>query len=90
MPAWPAHLRTHFQMYENTTEGTPISRPFATAEELARWLADHGASASGARMASYEQWLATIRDGSAPTFYASAATGFISGVEAASLPGAPV
>src|SRR5574338_986242 len=33
-----------FMMYENTTEGTPISPAFETLEELARWLADNKAS----------------------------------------------
>ncbi len=67
MPDWPPHLRTHFQMYEDTTEGTPISPAFATAEELARWLADNGAKAGAYSTATYEQWLATIRAGSAPS-----------------------
>lgn len=50
-------------MYETTTEGTPISPSFATKEELARWLADTGASAFGALTASYEEWLAMIERG---------------------------
>lgn len=65
MPDWPASERTHWQMYEDTTEGTPISPVMATPEELARWLADTGASAFGYEGASYESWLATIRRGSA-------------------------
>lgn len=65
MPAWPDAERTHFMMYEDTSEGTPISPAFATAEELARWLADNGASAFGEMTATYEDWLATIRRGHA-------------------------
>jgi len=68
MPQWPASERTHFMMYENTSEGTPISPAFATAEELARWLAETKASAFANFPASYEAWLATIRAGSAPSF----------------------
>ncbi|MHB8148000.1 MAG: hypothetical protein ACYDGM_12170 [Vulcanimicrobiaceae bacterium] len=64
MPQWPASLRTHFQMYETTSEGTPISPVFATPQELARWLADTGASAFGPMKASYDEWLATIEAGS--------------------------
>lgn len=57
MPNLPAEQRTHYMMYETTTEGTPISPAFATPEELARWLADTGASAFGGITASYEGWL---------------------------------
>jgi hypothetical protein len=63
MPDWPERERTHFMMYENTSEGTPISPPFATAEELARWLSDTGASSFADMTATYEQWLSTIRRG---------------------------
>lgn len=63
MPDWPSEQRTHFMMYEDTSEGTPISPAFATAEELARWLADTGASAFGDQTASYDAWLATIKRG---------------------------
>ncbi len=63
MPDWPDDLRTHFQMYEDTSEGTPISPVMATPEELARWLADNGASAFGNMTATYDQWLATIQRG---------------------------
>lgn len=66
MPSWRAEDRQHWQMYENVSEGTPLSPPCATEEELARWLADHGADAGGCT-ATYEQWLATIHSGSAPT-----------------------
>lgn len=65
MPDWPSKKRTHYQMYETTTEGTPISPVCATKEELARWLADNEASAWGEFTATYEQWLATINRGSA-------------------------
>lgn len=67
MPDWPDAERTHLQMYEDTTEGTPISPVMATAEELARWLADNNASAFAGQTASYESWLATIKRGWAPS-----------------------
>lgn len=63
MPEWTEEQKTHLMMYENTSEGTPISQAFATAEELARWLADNGASAFADQTASYEEWLATIKQG---------------------------
>jgi hypothetical protein len=65
MPSWPESERTHVQMYETTTEGTPISPAFETPEALARWLADNGASAFGTQKASYEAWLATCKYGHA-------------------------
>lgn len=52
-----------WQMWETTSEGSPMSPVFATAEELASWLADTGASMFGPDGASREQWLAII-DGS--------------------------
>lgn len=81
MPDWPDEQRTHLMMYETTSEGTPISPAFETPEKLARWLADNGASAFAGRGATYEQWLATCRSGSAPSAVYSARTGFVSGVE---------
>ena len=56
-----------YQMYETTTEGTPISPVMKTPEELARWLADNKASACGSMTATYEEWLQTIERGWAPT-----------------------
>lgn len=63
MPDWPEEQRTHLQMYEDTSEGTPISPVMETPEDLARWLADNGASAFAGETATYEQWLATIKRG---------------------------
>lgn len=56
-PEWTDAERTHYQMYEDTSEGTPISPVFATPEEVARWCADNGASAFGGMGADYEWWL---------------------------------
>ena len=81
MPHWSEAERTHYQMYEDTTEGTPISPVMATAEQLAHWLADNGASAFGEMTASYESWLAMIAEGWAPSALISSTTGLISGVE---------
>lgn len=57
MPFWTDEERTHFQMYEDTSEGTPISPVCATREEVARWCADNGASIFGGDPAPYETWL---------------------------------
>ena len=72
-------------MYETCSEGTPISPVLGSPEELARWLADNGASAFGYSTATYEQWLNTCRAGWAPSMIATAATGLVSGVAASAL-----
>ena len=83
MPEWPEHEKTHFQMYENTTEGTPISPVMPTPEALARWLADTEASAFAGMPASYEAWLNTIHEGHAPAMLFVKGQGLIGpGVEA--------
>lgn len=81
MPNWPAAERTHCMMYETTSEGTPISPAFATPEELARWLADTGASAFAGNPASYEAWLRIAKGGWAPSAVLDN-RGLRSGVEA--------
>jgi hypothetical protein len=39
---WKKAEATWFQLWETETEGTPVSPPFATKEELAEYLAVHG------------------------------------------------
>ena len=34
--------RTHWQAYENVSEGTPVSPVFADPEDLIDWIAEHG------------------------------------------------
>lgn len=67
MPVFAPEDRTHWQMYETCSEGTPISPPMETAELLAHWLADNKASAFAEDTATYEQWLAAIQAGWAPS-----------------------
>jgi hypothetical protein len=50
-----------YQLWETTSEGSPISPSFETPEELAHWLEDNKASAMGYETASYDQWLAFIK-----------------------------
>lgn len=91
MPDWAPEFRTHLQMYEDTSEGTPISPVMETPEELARWLADTGASSFGRSTATYEQWLEVCRGGWAPsavlTVYENGTGTMQSGVEAMASPG---
>lgn len=68
MPTWKPEEKTHYMMYETTTEGTPISPAFETPEELAKWLSDNNASAFADKTAAYEEWLNMIKeDGYAPS-----------------------
>jgi hypothetical protein len=67
MPTFPEGTANGLCMYETTSEGTPISPVFATPEELARWLADHGASTFGYQTTTYENWLSMIAAGWAPS-----------------------
>lgn len=70
-----------FQMWETVSEGSPISPVFATAEELAQWLADRPWGAD--KGTSYEQWLSFINGtGWAPTLIMDA-NGVRTGVQAA-------
>jgi hypothetical protein len=79
-PVWTEEP-THYMMYENTTEGTPISPAFATPEELAQWLVDNGASAFGGETASYKGWLATVRGGYAPSAILDSVNGLRPGMD---------
>jgi hypothetical protein len=83
MPDWPVAERTHFMMYEDTSEGTPISPAFPTAEALARWLADTNASAFGGDGATYEEWLGMIHRGSSIGGFMMIGGQFKTGVSAA-------
>lgn len=53
--------RTHYQLYETVSEGTPLSPVMDTPEHLARWLVDNRITASGWETGTYAQWLAMIR-----------------------------
>jgi len=50
-----------WQMWEETSEGSPISPVFKTAKQLAKWLEDNNASAMGSDTATKEEWLSTIK-----------------------------
>lgn len=67
MPNWPEQERTHYQMYETVTEGTPLSPVMESPEALAHWLFEHKANAGAGMTASYEAWLRVCRGGYAPS-----------------------
>lgn len=52
-----------WQMWETTSEGSPISPVFDSPEKLAQWLSNSGASSFGSDTATYDQWLKMIRGG---------------------------
>ncbi len=47
-PAWTDAERTHYQIYETVSEGTPIGPAFETLDELAVWYHEHGDPGYGA------------------------------------------
>lgn len=84
MPDWLDAERTHLQMYETTTEGTPISPVFETPEKLARWLANNEASTFAGMTTSYENWLRMIGHGhSIGSMMTGGPEGPVSGVDVA-------
>lgn len=66
---WSGHDRTHIMMYSTSDcEGLiPVSPPMPDKESLAKWLVDNNASAFGSFTATYDQWMATIEAGYAPS-----------------------
>lgn len=73
-----------YQIWETTSEGSPISPVFATPEELAEWMATPGNGWKTDQGTTREQWLAFIKGpGWAPSFV-SAGTGLQTGVQATS------
>ncbi len=41
-PDWTQAEMTHYQLYENVSEGTPVSPAFATEDELINYLVEYG------------------------------------------------
>jgi len=48
-PDWPEESRTHLQIYETVSEGTPVSPVFAMKDELVAWLITQGTTESAAK-----------------------------------------
>ena len=68
-------------MWETCSEGSPISPVFKTPELLAKWLAENNGNAGAHRTATYNEWLAMIKVGWAPTLV-STDNKLMTGVEA--------
>lgn len=74
-----------WQMWETTSEGSPMSPVFASSEELANWLTTTGASAFAGRTATYDEWLGMIvGTGHSIASMVLTENGFETGVAAAS------
>jgi hypothetical protein len=67
-----------WQLYETVTEGTPLSPVFATKEDLAAWMSSPAADRERVSPAVAAKF---IEAGSAPSFFSSPQTGFVSGVQ---------
>jgi hypothetical protein len=61
MPDFPEGTATGWQLYETTSEGTPVSPIFATAEELAAWCERNATVFADYRWTA-QQWLASFRN----------------------------
>jgi hypothetical protein len=70
-----------YQLWEDVSEGSPMSPVFAAPEELAHWLADNKASAFAAMTLNYEKWLAFIKSEKSACCAIFDGKDFISGVE---------
>jgi len=60
MPEWTGDEKTHYMMYEVTSEGTPISPACETPEQLAHYLHDNHETWFAGFELSYEEWLDDI------------------------------
>ncbi len=63
MPTWKETEKTHLQMYETCSEGSPISPVMKTPEELAHWLVMNEASSFASQTATYDAWLRIAKGG---------------------------
>jgi hypothetical protein len=73
----PITLRTGYQVYENVSDGTPVSPVFPSADELIAWLRAQGISREAVE--------AFLREGFAPSFVINSDGGVVSGIESAKL-----
>jgi len=51
-----------YQLWENTSEGSPTSPVFSTLEELCRWLATNNTSVFADETATYEEWFKMLKE----------------------------
>lgn len=61
MPNWDKSEKTHYMLYETTSEGTPKSPACSTPEELAQWLVDNNVPWFADYTTDYENWIKIIK-----------------------------
>lgn len=59
-PAWTDEERTHYQIYETASEGTPVSPVFASLEEMTEWLVSQGTSRHAAESFAKSGWVPSM------------------------------
>jgi len=71
-----------WQLWETTSEGSPVSPVFGTAEELATWISNPDRTDRYAKDGMpYPAAMQFVQAGWAPTFVGSTSTGLVSGAE---------
>ncbi len=82
VPQWDENEKTHFQLYETVSEGTPLSPPMPDAESLAKWLTSQKGIWHGTDDLTYDDWMKFILgDGWAPSMVFSPEKGLQWGIE---------
>lgn len=82
-PSWPTRARTHYQLYETVSEGTPISPVCATIGELVEWCATQTREVwVGTQGMTREEWARFFeRGGYSMSGVYTPREGFIAGVK---------
>jgi|TARA_B110000196_G_C21152110_1_gene670442 hypothetical protein len=62
MPTWDEGERTHYQLYETTTEGTPISPVMRSLKELAEWLGKKKVNAYANLPLTEADWFTALKE----------------------------
>lgn len=68
-PAWTNDEATAYQVYEDVTEGTPISPVFQTREDLMAWLTESGMTVPQAEYFIVEGWLPSMIIAGGETYF---------------------
>ena len=81
-PDWTQAERTHYQLYESVSEGTPVSRPMPSIDALAEWLANNKVQ-WGAMSGPLDKagWLKVCEAGGACSMVSGPGIGVVSGAE---------
>lgn len=88
VPEWPEAEATWFQVYETVSEGTPVTPPFATREELVEYLIANGDfwdKSRGRGGYTREQAEAFVKSEWAPSMIVTGGKVY-SGIESAAIP----